>query len=159
MSHPGVGQQQVLEALLPGLGEALSIMEQQLLPVLTSLHEAVHNSRQQYSTAAGQVNSQPQRQQQLPAIMFDQLHLKEGLLPELAAALEAAGRALCAALPCRFCCNNPDCSNMDGVSEAFGLVRGKACVCGGCLGVLKAREAPGAPEGAVAARWVGAQGL
>jgi hypothetical protein len=46
----------------------------------------------------------------------------------------AAGEALCAVVPYSACCNNTRCSSLDGVSASFALVRGKGCVCGGCLG-------------------------
>ena len=53
---------------------------------------------------------------------------------EVASHCVAAGEALCAVMPCSACCNNPRCSSLDGVSASFALVRGKGCVCGGCLG-------------------------
>ena len=49
--------------------------------------------------------------------------------------LLAAGEALCAAVPSSTCCSNPRCTNLSGVSAGFALVRGKNCVCGGCLGL------------------------
>jgi hypothetical protein len=72
----------------------------------------------------------------------------------LPAAFTAAGEALCAALPCSSCCNNPRCTSLRGVSAAFALVRGQGCVCGGCLGLAQcdAAEAPRAPQMLVAAR-------
>lgn len=54
-------------------------------------------------------------------------------LATLPAGLKAAGEALCAALPTALSCNNPACTNLDTISEAFMLVRGKASLCGGCL--------------------------
>lgn len=59
------------------------------------------------------------------------------LLPSLAAALKAAGEALCAALPCHFGCSETFCLTVTTVSEAFALVRGQSCVCGGCTGPLQ----------------------
>jgi len=56
-----------------------------------------------------------------------------------------------AAVPNRYGCNNPACTNLTTVSDAFALVRGKSCVCGGCLGRLAAGEDP--EELAPAARW------
>jgi hypothetical protein len=47
-------------------------------------------------------------------------------------ALQCFGSALAAALPSRFGCNWPGCVRLSGVSEGYGLVRGQACVCGGC---------------------------
>lgn len=35
--------------------------------------------------------------------------------------------ALCAAVPCNRCCDNPECSNMSGLSK-LQLVGGKSCV-------------------------------
>jgi hypothetical protein len=57
------------------------------------------------------------------------------LLPSLPTALSAAGEALCAAVPSSACCSNPRYTNLAGVSASFALVRGKGCVCGGCLGL------------------------
>jgi hypothetical protein len=65
-------------------------------------------------------------------------------LGELEQQLGMAGGALCvSALPP--CCNNPGCSNLGSVSEAFGLMRGKGCVCGGCS---RAAASSGGVEGA-----------
>ena len=65
--------------------------------------------------------------------------------------VSAAGEALCAALPSSACCSNPRCANLSGVSAGFALVRGKGCVCGGCLG-LQARGAAAVPrQGAMVA--------
>jgi hypothetical protein len=61
------------------------------------------------------------------------------LLPQL---LAAAGEAVCAAVPSSACCSNPCCSNLSGVSASFALVRGKGCVCGGCLGLQTGEPAP-----------------
>jgi hypothetical protein len=55
-------------------------------------------------------------------------------IPDYAVSLQSLGEVLCAQHPSRFCCNNPRCSNFATASEAFLLVRGKACACGGCLG-------------------------
>ena len=66
--------------------------------------------------------------------------------------LKEAGDLLCAALPNRYFCNNPGCRNAAGVSAGFGLVRGAACVCGGCVGSEGAAGAAAAPQEAVAAR-------
>jgi hypothetical protein len=51
------------------------------------------------------------------------------------AKLIAAGELLCAAVPNRACCSNPKCTSLSGFSAGFALVRGKGCVCGGCLGL------------------------
>jgi hypothetical protein len=47
---------------------------------------------------------------------------------QLGQQLSAFGKALCAALPSKRCCNNPGCSNLQLFSEAQ-LVGGKACMC------------------------------
>jgi hypothetical protein len=47
-------------------------------------------------------------------------------------ALQGYGSALAAAVASRFGCNWPGCVRLSGVSEGYGLVRGQACVCGGC---------------------------
>jgi hypothetical protein len=49
----------------------------------------------------------------------------------VASKLREVGKALCAALPVSWCCNNPECTNMCGASE-LQLVGGKGSVCGGC---------------------------
>lgn len=43
------------------------------------------------------------------------------------------GPSLTNLLPTRFTCNNWRCTNLATTSEAFRLVRGKACACAGCL--------------------------
>jgi len=48
-------------------------------------------------------------------------------------ALLRMGQLLSVIIPSRYCCNNPGCGNMAGPSESFHLVRGKSCVCGGCV--------------------------
>jgi hypothetical protein len=69
--------------------------------------------------------------------------------------LLAAGEALCAAVPCSACCSSPRCTNLSGVSAGFALVRGKGCVCGGCLGMQAGEPARAvACQGRLmAARW------
>jgi hypothetical protein len=63
----------------------------------------------------------------------------------------AAGEALCAAVPCSACCSNPRCTNMGGVSAGFALVRGKGCVCGGCLGLRAGGPVPALYQGPLVA--------
>jgi hypothetical protein len=87
------------------------------------------------------------------------------LCPRILDLLQGLGELLCAVLPGASCCNNPVCRNLGTVSEAFALVRGKACVCGGCQvgGVAQAagvdageQGSCGMLEGALAARCVSA---
>jgi len=59
----------------------------------------------------------------------------------LARVLYTQGLRLCAASPSAFSCNNPLCRNLASVSKAFELVRGKGCVCGGCLTARWVRSA------------------
>jgi uncharacterized membrane protein YgcG len=66
--------------------------------------------------------------------------------------LNYVGKLLCEALPNRYFCNNPGCRNAAGVSAGFALVRGAACVCGGCVASEGAAGAAAAPQGAVAPR-------
>lgn len=54
-------------------------------------------------------------------------------IQQLAQELLKLGSLLCTALPGAFYCNNPGCTNLATVSEGFALVRGKACICSGCL--------------------------
>jgi hypothetical protein len=70
----------------------------------------------------------------------------------LPTALVAAGEAMCAAVPSSTCCSNPRCTNLSGVSAGFALVRGKSCVCGGCLGLQARGEAVAQAALMVAAR-------
>jgi hypothetical protein len=70
------------------------------------------------------------------------------LLTALAKSLHVVGTLLCS-LPSRFHCNDFDCTSLRTVSEAFALVRGGSCVCGGCVAGLTssdvaAREVPAA---------------
>jgi hypothetical protein len=69
-------------------------------------------------------------------------------LPRL---LAAAGEALCAAVPSSACCSNPRCTNLAGVTAGFALVRGKGCVCGGCLGLQAGGQGVVPRQGAVVA--------
>jgi hypothetical protein len=55
-----------------------------------------------------------------------------GCVLALAQMLQGFVDALTGAVPSRFGCNSPRCLRLEGVSEGYGLVRGKACVCGGC---------------------------
>lgn len=73
-------------------------------------------------------------------------------LLQFAEQLQSAAAALCAAVPSRRCCNNPGCSNLGTVSEAFALVRGKGSVCGGCMGCRTAGAGGEAPAACFAAR-------
>jgi hypothetical protein len=66
--------------------------------------------------------------------------------------LREAGQALCAAVSCSSCCSNPACTNLGTVSESFGLVRGRRCVCGGCL--AEQPDSLGAEKALAAARYV-----
>jgi hypothetical protein len=71
----------------------------------------------------------------------------------VAAALKAASKALAAAVPCSYTCNYWGCRNLSTVSEGFALVRGKGCVCGGCLGVgSSCSAAPAGLQSLLAAR-------
>ena len=98
-----------------------------------------------------EIASQQQQQQQQRRRRHNSPAVKQALL-DMSAGLSRAGAALCAALPNRYFCNNQGCRNAAGVSAGFGLVRGKACVCGGCVGAEGAAGAAVAPQGAVAAR-------
>lgn len=64
-------------------------------------------------------------------------------------ALMVAGTSLCDDTSHRFFCNSPWCENMSGVSAAFQLVRGRACVCGGCLGNAQEQQQQQATAGGV----------
>ena len=73
-------------------------------------------------------------------------------LSNASAGLKFVGNLLCEALPNRYFCNNPSCRNAAGVSAGFGLVRGAACVCSGCVGSEVAAGTAATPQEAVAAR-------
>ena len=75
----------------------------------------------------------------------------------LPTALVAAGEALCAAVPSSGCCSNHRSTNLGGVSVGFALVRGKGCVCGGCLGLQAGGVVPS--RGVLAARSVQIEGV
>jgi hypothetical protein len=100
----------------------------------------------------GMVEQQQQSQQQYLQLLAKEQQAADmwdcSELQELSRVLLCVGQGLCGSVPCSFCCNNPACSNLGGVSEAFALVRGKGCVCGGCLGGLEGQDR----RGAVAAR-------
>jgi hypothetical protein len=57
------------------------------------------------------------------AVVFANLVKQAGRLCQL----------LSAAAPSRHTCNGPLCRSLGAVSERFGLVRGRACVCGCCV--------------------------
>jgi hypothetical protein len=83
---------------------------------------------------AGAGNKTGSKAQQRARQKLERIQL-DGLLASLgdwADALQGFGSALAAALPSRFGCNWPGCVRLSGVSEGYGLVRGQACVCGGC---------------------------
>jgi uncharacterized membrane protein YgcG len=73
-------------------------------------------------------------------------------LSKASSTLKYTGKLLCEALPNRYFCNNPGCRNAAGVSAGFALVRGAACVCGGCVGSDGAAGEAAAPQETVAAR-------
>jgi len=56
-----------------------------------------------------------------------------GAMKALEEALLGRGQLLSILIPSRYCCNNPGCGNIAGPSESFFLVRGRSCVCGGCV--------------------------
>jgi hypothetical protein len=72
---------------------------------------------------------------QAPAMAF-------AVVKDCGTRLQHLGQVLCAQLPTRYCCNNPRCSNLTTASEAFGLVRGKACACAGCLALSEGPAPP-----------------
>jgi hypothetical protein len=71
----------------------------------------------------------PQGQVQQPQ---DMEKVPLGYLGTLADGLLDFVSTVTGAVPSRFGCNWPGCVRLEGVSESYGLVRGKACVCGGC---------------------------
>lgn len=73
----------------------------------------------------------------------------------LCLALVQTGSQLQPRLSSRYICNNLACANMATVSAAFQLVRGRACVCGGCVSVLQhcTSEPPAAASGVARAEW------
>ena len=83
---------------------------------------------------AGAGNKTGSKAQQRARQKLERIQL-DGLLASLgdwADALQDFGSALAVSLPSRFGCNWPGCVRLSGVSEGYGLVRGQACVCGGC---------------------------
>jgi hypothetical protein len=72
---------------------------------------------------------------------------------DYACRLDKLGVLLSALLPTRYCCNNPGCASWQTDSEGFLLVRGKACVCAGCIAADNGSTAE-ASAYCFAARWV-----
>jgi hypothetical protein len=100
---------------------------------IARVNEHIQAAQLQISQAGKKISnsgSQPEwcHQQVLKALLVELL----GLLYVLAEVIESFGSALAASLPSRFGCNWPGCVRLSGVSEGYGLVRGQACVCGGC---------------------------
>jgi hypothetical protein len=52
-------------------------------------------------------------------------------LLQLGSEMQQCGAAVCVALPVRFCCNNPYCLSLDGLSE-HQAVAGRMSTCSGC---------------------------
>jgi hypothetical protein len=137
--------------LASGLAAALAELEGNLLPMVASVQLAIQqhcgaeaagaSSTLDTATAADVTRRKSRKHQQANKAAEQQSRdssagkLLLPQLPALAASLKAAGAMLCSALPCSFFCNNPACVNVSGLSEGFMLVRGKACICGGCLGI------------------------
>jgi len=107
-----------------GLAAAAEVVAGCLFPAATAVKQKVEDWIEELNGEyAGQHNASSS-----PPIAEVQL---------LAAALQAAARAMFAAVPNRYGCNNPACTNLTTVSDAFALVRGKSCVCGGCWATWK----------------------
>jgi uncharacterized membrane protein YgcG len=155
-----VSQQQQQQQLVKGLQDAVSILSLQLLPVLSKLYKLTGRYVQKHgcdlssddpvntskltnacrwlvSTESGRHGPSEEDRRTCKAIVT--------ALSGVAAALKAASSTLAAAVPCSYTCNNWGCRNLSTVSEGFALVRGKGCVCGGCLGV--GRDCSIAPAG------------
>jgi hypothetical protein len=154
-------QQQQRQQLVKGLQDTVKVLSGQLLPVLSELHklsehlvEPKHRCdldsddpaqtgnltnafRFQFSTEFVRFGPSEEEKRRSKAIL--------AAFSGVAAALQAASSALAAAVPCSYTCNNNHCRNLSTVSEGFALVRGKGCVCGGCLGV--GRDCSVAPAG------------
>jgi hypothetical protein len=63
--------------------------------------------------------------------------------------LEVVGQGLCrAGLPSNSCCSNYVCDNLGTASAMFGLVRGKACVCGACVAASCSSDVDGGSSSA-----------
>lgn len=167
-------QQQQQWQLLKGLQGAVGVLSDQLLPALTELQELAGQWAQNHGCDQfGKIDldsDDPEHITRLSGVSQwlgisgigrsctdgDAIGRGFGLLTALsgvAGALQAASSALAAAVPCSYTCNNLSCSNLSTVSEAFALVRGKACVCGGCLGVVRyCSTAPPGSQSLLAAR-------
>jgi len=131
-----------------GLAAAAEVVAGRLFPAATAVKQKVEDWLEERIASLGYVG------QQRPAVRPP---LTEVQL--LAAALQDSARVLLAAVPNRYGCNNPACTNLATVSDAFALVRGKSCVCGGCLRRLEAGPAASSAtgnkaEGLPPARWV-----
>jgi hypothetical protein len=115
---------------------------QQALDCVSSLKTWYEQQQQQDASPASCKQQQLQRQQGKGdhQQQLQQQQQQQGVgstpcksLVTLQQSLQQAGQALCAAARCSSCCCNPGCTNLTTVSECFALVRGRGCVCSGCL--------------------------
>jgi hypothetical protein len=162
-------QQRQLQQLVMGLQDTVKVLSGQLLPVLSELHKLSEQLvgpkhrcdldsddpaqtaklgnafRIQFSTEFVRFGPSDEEKRRNMAIFT--------AFQGLPAVLKAASKALAAAVPCSYACNNWGCRNLSTVSEGFALVRGKGCVCGGCLGVDRdCSVAPAGSQSLMAAR-------
>ena len=118
--------------------------QQQQQQLGTGMGDQQQHRQQQLGKGKGEQQQQQQQQQGAASTPWE-------ALVTLQQSLQQAGEALCAAARCCSCCCNPGCTNLATVSECFALVRGRRCVCAGCLAAqedtLGATHSP-------AARWV-----
>jgi hypothetical protein len=136
-------------------GSETSCPETQYVQCLEQLASSSSKLRQECSALAHTINqiqeqqeqqqSQQQRQQQQqqgqpqdlprapPAATADPAFFGSAI--HVAAAMKELALQISTATPCRCCCANVACTNLASLSECFALVRGRACVCGGCMDV------------------------
>jgi hypothetical protein len=124
------------------LASALPALQDIVQPAVTVLSEPqvladLSQSFHDFIAAQPSYTTTTEQQQQQQWGRNNSLAVQLALV-NMSAGLRTAGAALCAALPNRYFCNNPACGNAAGVSAGFGLVRGAACVCGGCVGAERA---------------------
>jgi hypothetical protein len=145
-----------------GKEDAAKLQEQAAaIQRLSNEIEAV--AQQENSTRKGHTRAQAQKEtdqmtRRLQRLCQQHNNMLPKLLPAPMPLLTAIARSLhifgqlLYSLPSRQRCNNHDCLNLSTVSEGAALVRGRACVCGGCMAGMATSAA--AADDVPAARWV-----
>jgi len=97
------------------------------------VEEATGTGAHSASAAGGSRRTRKTSKQHKPLSLPPLVEKVLGAMKALEEALLRRGQLLSLLIPSRYCCNYPGCGNMAGPSESFYLVRGRSCVCGGCV--------------------------